>query len=186
MSTTIKIYKSEDIPQELYPIVSDLLRDAFEERRQQNINFRCGTFTPDELQQDLKGDNYLIVAYNENDIPVGSSSLKVREKGPFHYGTLENVCVSSSAKRNGLASIIADEIKILANELKLDFLTSATACNATSSVKFHKKNGYLIYQKSFGKDYNSYSFIQPLNKLRFFKFLPLRIAVYVLATSWGS
>ena len=41
----IEVYRSDLIPQHVFEPVSELLQDAFAERREQGINFKCGIFS---------------------------------------------------------------------------------------------------------------------------------------------
>lgn len=41
----IEVYRSGLIPQHVFETVSELLQDAFAERREQGINFKCGLFS---------------------------------------------------------------------------------------------------------------------------------------------
>ena len=178
----IEVLRNDQVPQPVYEAVSCILYDAFEERRKQNIDFRCGTFSPKDVEKDLEGESYLLIAYNDEEA-VGTASLKIRKKWIFRYGTFENLGVLSSYKRKGIATQLANERIKLAEDLNLDFLASTTACNATSSVCYHKKMGFYIYMKSYGLGYDSYSFIKPLKKLNFLKFEPFRVLVYYIVTA---
>ena len=40
----IEVYRSDLIPQRIFETVAELLQDAFAERREQGINFKCGMF----------------------------------------------------------------------------------------------------------------------------------------------
>ncbi len=51
----IEVYKSERIPKVIFIIVFRLLRDAFEERRQQGLNFKCGQFPPKDVKAYMVG-----------------------------------------------------------------------------------------------------------------------------------
>lgn len=178
-------YKSSQIPENVYSIVSNLLYDAFEERRLQNINFRCGVFTPVDVKKDLVGENYLLLVYNDDGVPMGTASLKIRQKFFCNYGTFENLGVASSFKRKGVGSILAKERIKIAKELNLDFLTSCTATNAESSVHYHLKMGFVIFGKNYGKGYNSYSFIYPIKKFKLLRIAPFRWMIFTVKTGLG-
>ena len=51
----IEVYKSGSIPEAIFAIVSGLLHDVFEERRQQGLNFKCGQFSPEDVKTYLRG-----------------------------------------------------------------------------------------------------------------------------------
>lgn len=176
-------YKNGSIPEDVFGAVSCILLDAFEERVQQGIDFNCGHFTSEDVKKDLAGDSYLFVAYDNNRKPVGTVALKVRRKKGFIYGGYENLGVISACKGKGVASILTDELIKYSRGLNLSMITSSTACNAKSSVRFHQKKGFKIYMKSYGKKYNSYNFILPLNRLQLLNNEPIRIVVFGITTS---
>ena len=51
----IETYKHGSIPEQVFVSVSELLHDAFEERRQQGLNFKCGLFSPEDVKAYLNG-----------------------------------------------------------------------------------------------------------------------------------
>ncbi len=181
----IKIYKSGDIAPEIFETVSQLLHESFEERRNQGISFKCGSFSALDVEHEFAGmGGYLLVAEEEG-IIVGTVSLINRRKGKFTYASHDNLAVHSSCKGKGVASALFTEVLRLAQEYNLDFITSYTATNAVSSVLYHKKMGFLVIGKSFGKGYNSYSFIYPLNCFKLLRNKPIRAVVYWVKTSIG-
>lgn len=183
MDYKVVIYSNTNIPNELYRAASCILQDAFEERIIQGLDFKCGHFTPDELKADLSGESYLFIAYDNNENPVGTVSLKIRRKKRYVYGGYENLAVRNTSKGTGVASVLTDELIRFSTEKNLDFITSTTACKARSSVCFHKKKGFKIYMKSFAKKYDSYNFILPLKKLRFLRIEVFRVIIYLIATT---
>lgn len=49
----IEVYRSGLIPQHVFETVSELLQDAFAERREQGINFKCGLFSPQDVENEF-------------------------------------------------------------------------------------------------------------------------------------
>ena len=49
----IDVYRSGLIPQHVFEIVSKLLQDAFAERREQGINFKCGIFAAQYVENEF-------------------------------------------------------------------------------------------------------------------------------------
>ena len=178
----VEIYKSNEIPQHIFGVVSDLLHDAFAERREQGINFQCGLFSPQDVENEFNGNNgYLFLAIQESK-PVGTITFLEHRKGHLRYAATTNLAVSSIYKGKGVATALWKEVFNMANQNSYDFLSSCTAVNANSSVHMHLKQGFVIYEKSFGRDYNSYSFIYPLKKMRFMRCKLLSKTVYMLLT----
>ena len=48
------------------------------------------------------------------------------------------------------------------------------------SVRYHLKNGFVIYEKTSGKGYDSYSFIYPLKCFGFMRTKPLNKMIYII------
>ena len=49
----IEVYRSDLIPQHIYETVAELLQDAFAERREQGINFKCGMFSAQDVENEF-------------------------------------------------------------------------------------------------------------------------------------
>ena len=180
----IKVYRREEIPRSLYDKVALLLQDAFSERRAQGINFKCGLYSAEDVERDLAGGGNLLIA-KDNEHIIGTVSLIERRKGRYSYASHDNLAVISNYKGKGVASTLFMEVLRLAEKDDLDFITSYTATNAESSVRYHLKMGFLIWSKSFGKGYNSYSFIYPLKSFRILRVAPIRWLFYGVKTSLG-
>lgn len=178
----IEVYKSNAIPQYVFSNVSELLHDAFAERREQGINFQCGLFTPADVEAEFVNGGYLLLAVDDNNKTIGTVSLLNHSKGNFRYLSHDNLAVSSNSKGKGVASRLFQEVLTVAKKDGYDFITSFTATTAVSSIGYHLKQGFVIYEKSFGKDYNSYSFIYPLKKMGFMRCKLLSWIVYMLLT----
>lgn len=177
------VYKSSEIPSLVYQKVSSLLQDAFAERRAQGIDFKCGTFSPQDVENEFNDGDRLICVYDDDNQIVATVSMLNRRKRHMKYAAHDNLAVASSCKGQGLASVVFKEVMALAKELELDFLSSSTATTATSSVSYHKKKGFLIYQKSFGIGYDSYNYILPLRSMKYLKCNLIRIPLYLLFTA---
>lgn len=183
----IEVYRSGAIPPHIYITVSALLHDAFAERREQGINFQCGTFSSKDVENEFseKG-GFLLLAINDKGTAVGTVSLIEHHKGKLIYISHDNLAVSSNCKGNGIASKLFKEALNIAGYQEYDFITSFTATIAESSLAYHEKMGFIIYEKSFGKDYNSYSFIYPLRKFKFMRLKPFSMLVYSLLTLFNK
>ena len=49
----IDVYRSGLIPQHVLETVSQLLQDVFAERREQRINFECGLFSAQDIENEF-------------------------------------------------------------------------------------------------------------------------------------
>lgn len=178
----IETYKDGSIPENVSAFVSELLHDAFEERRQQGLNFKCGLFSPEDVKTYLNGGGYLLVCYDDNNVPVGTLTLIPRTKGKMKYLSHDNLAILNKCKGQGIATKLFNRMMEIAKELDVDFISSATATTAHSSVMYHLKRGFKIRQKSFGHSYNAYNFILPIKRLNWLKVEPLRLCLYAILT----
>lgn len=174
----IKIYhNNEKAP---YPEISSLIRESFKERLDAGLNFGCATFSAKQLCDHVKND-YVFAAYDEDEI-VGTVTISIKEKYGFKYGWHENLAVSSLYKGQGVASCLFQRVLSFANEQGLQFLLSSTAVSAGSSIRYHQKNGFLIYRlvSSHDTNYYSYHFIRPIQRMLFLKYRIFRLPIYYM------
>ena len=61
----IEVYRSDLIPQRIYETVAELLHDAFAERREQGINFKCGVFSAQDAENELVNWGGVFIACNK-------------------------------------------------------------------------------------------------------------------------
>lgn len=174
----IKIYhNNEKAP---YPEISSLIRESFKERLDAGLNFGCATFSAKQLCDHVKND-YVFVAYDEDKI-VGTVTISIKEKLGYKYGSHEFLAISNKMKGKGMATYIFQTVLEFAKEQELDFLTSTTAVDALSSIKYHKKNGFHIYRyDSFqSTNYYSYHFIRPIRKMLIFNYVLFRLPIFYI------
>ena len=147
-----------------YEVLSNLLREAFQERIDSNLNFGCALFTSEDLKRNTK-DAY-IVCFFDGDMPIAMGVVSEKRKGLIKYGHLEFLAVSPNKRYRGkgLGSQIQSECLCIAKQLGLELVTSTTAVEAISSVRTHLKTGFKIYcVKHYPeRNYISYNFYYPL------------------------
>lgn len=144
-------YKSDSVPQSIFNTASFLLHDAFEERRKEGLDFRCGNFSPQDVENQLaRGGGRILIAYDDNEVAIGMVCLLEHRKHRYRYASHDNLAVLNKYKRRGVASRLFMEALKVAREEGYDFITSFTATTAATSVAYHQKSGFVIYQKSFG------------------------------------
>ena len=149
-----------------------------EENKESTLNVVC--FLLKTLKTCLLTGGYLLLAINENEQIVGTVSLIERNKGGFRYVSHDNLAISSLCKGKGVASNLFIEVLNVTRREGYDFIVSFTATTAESSVRYHLKNGFVIYEKTPGKGYDSYSFIYPLKRLGFMRIKPLNKMIYII------
>ena len=143
-----------------------LIKEVFSEREKEGIHVSYNDYTIEDIQSHIK-DAIVIVALDEDSSKlVGTGSVRLfKEKGRIKecgYGEL--LAVSSSVQGLGIGSQIIKAEKIAAEELGLRCIKSDTSVKATSSVMFHKKNGYIIdgFQSSGLTNTYSYTYRLPI------------------------
>lgn len=61
----IDVYRSGLIPQHVFETVSKLLHNAFAERREQGINFKCGLFSAQDVENEFINRGGVFIACNK-------------------------------------------------------------------------------------------------------------------------
>lgn len=169
-----------------YEEVVTLLHESFSERLEQGLNFACATFTCDELIKHISKNAIAIGAYDDTDKLVGIVFLNhIRQKfnGIIRYANHEYLAVSSTMKGRGVGTLLFKELKNIAKDLNLDFVLSNTADRAESSIRLHKKNGFITYGKCHypNRTYDSYNFCCPISiKGRILSLFPFRLLLKFL------
>ena len=173
MDLVVKVLSETDVS---YQQVTDLLHDAFEERSEQGLHFTCSAMTAKEFASKTESGVIFVALDEKNEELLGTATIHidVDKKGePFGY--MEYLAVRPSAKHTGVGTRLAQSFSdsLTANGAK--YVLSDTACRATSSVNWHLKNGFQIYELvSYpSTDYWSYVFIKYLDGAR--KKSPLQI-----------
>ena len=187
MSMNVTISKAPDIPENYYQYVSDILRDAFQERTKQGIHFQCGTFTPEDVKSYFTKDSearYLFIAW-DSDRPVGILMTMARSKGSFKFIRHDYLATIDEYKGKGVATVLFQHLLELSRKEKFDFIASVTNPEATSSVKYHVKRGFRICCKNFNGNSSEYSFIYPIRKFRFLNIFIFQKVIYATVTGIG-
>lgn len=161
----IKIDKLEDTTFSIGQIV-DLLHESFQERLDAGLNLQGAFIKVDDVEK-LSKSGAIFVAYGDEFgkdalFGVGITTIHKYVDGKFAYN--DYAAISPSAKRMGIGSEMLQYRISFAKEMNCDFLISTTAVNATSSVKYHLKNGFKKwkYVSFYGRSYYSYVFRMPL------------------------
>ena len=148
-----------------YQDIALLLQDSFAERLREGLNFSCAIYNEEDVKRSFSKATAIIGAYEESEL-IGIVMLnQVASKFGLRYATHENLAVASKSKGLGVASKMFLELCVTAKDNNLDFVLSDTAEGATSSVKYHLRNGFRLYGKRHfpGRNYNSVTFILPIS-----------------------
>lgn len=156
---SIECLSIDEVELSLYKEISILLQLAFKERLENGLNFTCALFSPQDVRIHTKG-KYIFIA-RDSDFLVAVMTLNVvKERGHMEY-----VAVHPDYKGCGIAMKLFQYMENYGKSLNLNYITSTTACKAISSIRWHKKMGFLTY--GLGSDsqtnYYSYLFIKQLN-----------------------
>lgn len=167
-----------------YKDVIELIHLSFQERLRQGLLFSCSSMTVDQYIEKVRLGNVLIAVDSELDIIVGTVTVTIKhDKNGVIYGYHEYLAVHPEVKNKGIASMLFKELLILVLSQKGKYILSDTACKATSSVNWHLKNGFKIFElESYrSTNYWSYVFIKYLDPSVSKGDFALRIHYYI---SW--
>ena len=139
--------------------LANLLHESFQERLAQGLHFTCSYLTAEQLKSQSAGRIVLLaVDADKNNTLAGTVSIEFNEKDSNSVWAYHcNLAVSSLYKSRGIASLLFDRFQEIARSEGCTHIISDTAVGATSSVKWHLKNGFKkIGVRSF-KSTNYYS-----------------------------
>lgn len=143
-----------------YQEIADLQHAAFIERLEQGLRFTCSSMTTEEFEAKMK-DGFVFVALNKNTNELlGTVTIHIKTDNEGNvYGYHEYLAVSPNAKHSGVGSKLAQAWNELLEEKSAKYVMSDTACVATSSVNWHLKNGFQIYELESYRSTNYWSFV---------------------------
>lgn len=167
-----------------YEEIVSLMHDSFKERLDQGLNFTSCTMSVEEFISRYS-DGVIIVGLDKatNEMMAFYTFHLKQDNKKTSYGYLEQLAVSPKAKRSGIGSKMLAENCAIAHSMGAKYMLSDTACDATSSVLWHYKNGFYKYElESYrSTNYWSYVFIKYLENT--IKINPLLIKLH-FAWSW--
>ena len=144
-----------------------LIQEVYKERVEAGIDFTLSKITFEEYEKKIRQDKKLVYIIHQDDLLIGSAALAIRkDKSGRRYGGFSNAVVLKEFQGQGLGTKLFEARKQEAKKEGCEYLLSSTAENAISSIRWHKKNGWLLYGygKQFGSKYFSCFFKYPLNK----------------------
>jgi ribosomal protein S18 acetylase RimI-like enzyme len=143
-----------------YSNIADLLHSAFEERLQQGLRFTCSFMTAEQVEAKMNG-GYVFVAFNrDTEELIGTVTIHVNtDKQGNVFGYHEYLAVSPKAKNKGVGTKLAEAWNLLLQEKRAKYVYSDTACRARSSVNWHLKNGFQIYELESYRSTNYWSYV---------------------------
>lgn len=157
MEVVVKLLSETSIT---YSNLADLLHAAFEERLEQGLRFTCSTMSAKEFETKMKG-GYVFVALNqETEELLGTVTIHVdTDKRGNVFGYHEYLAVSPKAKHSGVGTKLAQAWNTLLQQQNAKYVLSDTACDATSSVNWHLKNGFQIFELESYRSTNYWSYV---------------------------
>ncbi len=138
-----------------YQEIFDVMKAGFKEREEQGLNFSCLSYSLDDLIKGLEDTVVLLAKDNDTGKIIGFQRLYFRHN--FMAGGL--IAVLPEYKREGIGSLLFNKSQEMAIERGCDHLIASTSVKATSSVNWHKKNGYRIVELFSSPSTNYYSFL---------------------------
>jgi len=143
-----------------YQQIADLQHDAFLERLEQGLRFTCSTMSAEQFEAKMKDGIVFVALDNETNELLGTVTIHIKiDKGDNVYGYHEYLAVSPKAKYSGVGTKLAQAWNKLLEEKAAKYVLSDTACEATSSVNWHLKNGFQIYELESYRSTNYWSFV---------------------------
>ena len=143
-----------------YQQIADLQHSAFQERLEQGLHFTSSSMTALQFEEKMK-DGYVFVAIDTNtDTLLGTVTIHIgTDNKGIVYGYHEYLAVSPDAKHMGIGTKMADAWTKFLKEKGAAYVLSDTACKAASSVKWHLKNGFRIYELESYRSTNYWSYV---------------------------
>ena len=143
-----------------YHQLTDLQHSAFKERLEQGLQFTCSFMTAEQFETKMKDGHVFIALDKETEELLGTVTIHMnKDKKGNIYGYHEYLAVSPSAKHIGVGSKLAQAWTVLLLENNAKYVLSDTACKATSSVNWHLKNGFQIYELESYRSTNYWSYV---------------------------
>lgn len=134
--------------------VYTLIQEVYEERVASGIDFTLSKIAYEEYEKKIRQDQKQVFVVSLGDCLIGSAALAIRkDRTGRKYGGFSNAVVSRKYQGKGLGTKLFEAGKNGAIENGCEYLYSSTAENATSSIRWHKKNGWLLY--GYGKQVHS-------------------------------
>ncbi len=143
-----------------YEDVVELIHLSFVERLSQGLQFTCSSMTVEQFRGKMS-DGLVIVAFNNDSGQlVGTASTHIyKDKDDHLYGYNEYLAVHPSVKHQGVGTLLLKKRLSIIQERGAEYVISDTAVGAKSSVKWHLKNGFVIYGYRSFRNTNYYSYM---------------------------
>ena len=134
--------------------VYKLIQEVYKDRVEAGIDFTLSKISFEEYENKVQHDKKMVFVIPQKNVLIGSASLAIRkDKFGRKYGGFSNAVVLKECQGRGLGTKLFEARKCKAIESGCIYLSSSTAENATSSIRWHKKNGWLLY--GYGKHLDS-------------------------------
>ena len=141
-----------------YQQIADLQHSAFEERLEQGLCFTCSKMSAKQFEEKMK-DVFVALNKDNNEL-LGIVSIHINtDKHGVIYGYHEYLAVHPKMKHSGVGTKLAQAWQNLLVEKGAKYVLSDTACDATSSVKWHLKNGFQVYELESYRSTNYWSYV---------------------------
>lgn len=156
-----------EVTEDMYIPILNLIHDSFQEHLDKGMSFTCSNYTIEDLKKKVVGDgNQCFVAISEEGVPIGISSVKIKENGIEAYANI--IAITPSAKGTGVGTALYTERKKYLINTGCKYMMSDTSVNATSSVNWHinKCKCSIVGYRSFpSTNYYSYVFREDFEEI---------------------
>lgn len=140
--------------------VHSLIKVAYKQRADEGIHFRALTETTEELEKRINDNSGIVfVALDDstNELLGTGSVLFCVDKDTVPYAGLVLAAVLPKAQGQGIGSLLRIRQEEYAKEHGCVYISSSTAMNATSSIRYHLKTGAKKYGFISARDSEYYS-----------------------------
>ena len=148
----------------------ELFHDSFQERIEQGLIMGGSLMTEERFLEMIRND-IVYVAIDGSHL-AGFANAKISNRPPTgeKYLEMRYVAIAPDYKRTGIGSRLFELVIEVAKEEGCTHCISDTATTASSSIAWHKSNGFRIvgWKHFHSREYNSYVFRKELvnNKIR--------------------
>ena len=120
------------------------MHESFQERIDAGLLFTCSRMSADDYEKKLSDGIVVVAVDDDSNELLGTATIHMKiDSNGVKYGYNEFLGVKPKAKRQGIATKLLEERLLIIIKAGGKYVMSDTACDAISSVKWHKKKWFL-------------------------------------------
>ena len=141
-----------------YEELLKLIHESFQERLDQGLEFTCSAMTVEQFKVRMKDGVVFVAVDSSSQSLIGTLSCHLF-MGKSIHGYIEYLAIRPDYKRQGVGTLLYNEIERFALDKKASYFESDTAVRAKSSVRWHIDLGFKIIGLNSYSSTNYYSYI---------------------------